>query len=162
MCNTIRAGLYSVPVEVIEPVKPEQEPTPCKVMDEALSLMGLTSADKLCDPGCGDARVLIAAVQRYGCRAIGIEIDVEKADDARRMVKAHGLSDDITIITGDALSCFSPVSQGVTACYVYLYPELLAKLAPKIAECRVSASSFHEVPGVGMVQIGDVWIRGHE
>lgn len=159
MCNTIRAGLYSVPVEVIKPVKPEQEPTPADVSAAMLNLMPLTADDILADVGCGDGRILIDAVRRFGCRGIGFEIDSEMAETARRSVKDAGLSSEITIITGDALTCFCPEQQGITACVTYLYPELLAKLAPKIAQCRVAASPFHEVPGIGMVQVGDVWIR---
>jgi hypothetical protein len=166
MCQGIRSlqqsyrqGLYSVPAEVIEPVKPEQEPTPPDVSAAMLDLMPLTADDLLADVGCGNGSLLIDAVRRFGCRGIGFEIDPVKADEARRRVKDSGLSSSIDIITGDALICFQPKQQGITACITYLYPELLEKLAPKIAECRVSASPFHEIPGLGMAQIGDVWIR---
>lgn len=135
----------------------EQQPTPDLVIDDMLSLMGLTSADTLADIGCGDGRILIAAARRYGCRGIGIEIDETQAGRARQAVASAGLDGKIRIITGDARE-FDPQAHGVTAITVYLYPELLKQLAPKLKSARVVASPFHEVPGLGMSRRGDVWI----
>jgi len=135
----------------------EQQPTPDLVIDDMLSLMGLTSSDTLADIGCGDGRILIAAARRYGCRGIGIEIDETQAQRARQAVSSAGLAGQIQILTGDARD-FVPKDHGVTAITVYLYPELLAQLAPQLKSARVVASPFHEVPGLSMSRRGDVWI----
>lgn len=139
-------------------VSPEQEPTPDDLIDKMLDLMQLTSADVLADIGCGDGRILIAAVERSGCKAIGIEIDPVKADEARRSVEAAGLSGRIEVITGEALE-FDPESHGVTAITAYLYPELLQQLTEtfKSPGVRIVATPFHQVPGLVMQQSGDVW-----
>lgn len=137
---------------------PDQAPTPDSVINETLSVLQLARNDVLADLGCGDARILIAAVKRFGCRAIGVEIDPAKASEARRSVADAGLSGRVEIITGDALD-FDPESRGVTAIVAYLYPELLAQLAPKFRQpgVRVVVTPFHQVPGLTMQHAGDVW-----
>src|SRR3970040_652557 len=101
--------------------------TPAVAMDAMLLEMSLAAEDVLYDIGCADGRVLIAAAQRYGCRGVGIEIDSQTAEIARRNVARAGLSGQIRIVTGDALNYRY---DGATAATVYLYPDLVAKLAP--------------------------------
>ena len=148
------------PVDVPAPkaaVPPQQEPTPDVTLREMIDILSLSPDDVLADLGCGDGRVLIEAVKRYGCTGVGIEIDADKAEEARHMVSEAGLSDKITIITGDALQ-FDPEAYGTTAMTAYLYPELLVQLADKFKTVRIGASPFHEIPGLSMVRNGDVWV----
>lgn len=161
MCSGIRAlqqqyrqSLYSLPVESLPP---PQEPTPNAVIDQMLPLLQLDASSILADFGCGDGRILIAAVERYGCNGIGIEIDPIMADKARRRVLDSGLSGKIRIITGDVLN-YDPAADRVTHAVAYLYPDLLEKLATTLAAVRVVASPFHETPGIGQKRVGDVWI----
>ena len=130
-----------------------QQGTPHDTIERILDTMRLTNLDVLADLGCGDGRVLIAAARR-GVRGIGVEIDPAMADRARLNVAAAGVSDRVTIETGDARDF--DVSR-CSACVAYLYPELLAELAPKMRSVRVAASPFHEV--AGFTQVGDVWIH---
>ncbi len=143
--------------EPVENLPADQQPTPQLVIEDMISLMGLNSSDVVGDIGCGDGRILIAAVQKYGCRGVGVEIDAQQADRARMAVESAGLSDRIQIITGDARA-FNPQTYGITAITVYLFPELLKQLAPKLKYARVVASAFHDVPGLDMTRRGDVWI----
>lgn len=164
-----RAGQYqtmSYEPEYNEDLPPGQQPTPESVVTEMISLMQLRPDDVLADFGCGhDARILIEAVRQAGCRGIGIEIDPEAAESARRSVADAGLSGSIRIIQGDALEFdlerhFSTEVQDgwqVTAITAYLYEDLLKQLAPKMRSVRVSASPFHQA-FAGQIRHGDVWI----
>ena len=158
MCQGIRAlqKQYREPQQ--SQVSPEQEPTPAAAIDDLFAALQLTPQDTLADLGCGDGRILVEAVQRAGCRAIGVEIDPKKAEDARRRVLDSGLSKHISIITGDALE-FDPGRHQVTAISAYLYPELLSQLTPvfKHPGVRVVVTPYHQVPGIPMSQTGDVW-----
>lgn len=142
-----------------EPVNdhPGQQPTPADTLTQMVDLLRLTPSDVLADIGCGDGRILIAAVKQYGCRGVGVEIDADQARRARTAVDAAGLSDRITIITGDALE-FEPQTHGITAITAYLFPHLLERLAPRLKFARVVASPFHAIPGLQMTQHGDVWL----
>ena len=163
MCQGIRSMQYQYQSALANPQYTEQvtvasqAPTPDAVIEQTSRLLALTRNDVLADLGCGDGRILIAAVKRYGCKAIGIEIDPEIAESARRRVKEAGLP--IEIITGDAIT-FKPTDHGVTAITAYLYPELLSKLVPvfKSPGVRVVASPYHSVSGLPMKQCGEVWV----
>ena len=136
-----------------------QESTPDAVVDQIVSELKLKTEDTLCDMGAGDGRILIAAVKRYRCNAVGVEIEPGIGETARRRVKAAGLSHRITIITGDALQ-FDPDQHGVTAITAYLYPELLKQLLPKFKHDRIMvvATPYHEVPGLTMTRHGEVFV----
>lgn len=155
MCQGIRA--LQQQYRQTSYVPPSQEPTPDLVLQDMVDLANLSEQDVLADLGCGDGRVLIAAVKKYGCRGIGIEIDPAKANEARAEVYEAGLKGKIKIITGDALQ-FWPADHGVTAVTAYLYPELLEKLKPNLQQVGLVLTPFHEVPGLGMERKGDVWV----
>src|SRR5262245_7730338 len=53
-------------------------PTPDDIADEMVKLAGVTAQDVVFEPGCGDARITIAAVQGGARRGIGIDIDPER------------------------------------------------------------------------------------
>jgi hypothetical protein len=165
MCNSIRGmqqeyrrQMNSIgPQSSLERVSPDQEGTPYELVETMLDLMDLHASDTLVDLGCGDGRVLIAAGRR-GIRSIGVELDEARAEIARRNVNDSGFADLITVETGDALNFDL---KRATIAVTYLYPPLLAKLAPKLKQLRVVGSPYHEIPGLPMTQDGDVWIYKH-
>lgn len=159
MCVSIRAmqRQYLRDLESFQSqsaVTPDQEGCPHELVEKMLDQMQLRSDDVLADLGCGDGRILIAAARR-GIRGIGIEIDPDRAAVATRAVKAAGVSHLVTIETGDALEFDTQRATAVTA---YLYPPLLEKLSVKLRGKRVVASPYHEIPGLAMVQYGDLWL----
>lgn len=78
--------------------------TPTEVMDVALDLIELSSEDTLYDIGAGDGRFIMHCHKRTGSRCIGIEINEERAESARREITQSGyLDSDCCIITGNAL-----------------------------------------------------------
>lgn len=160
MCISIRAkqAEYRQQLEAFQrpqtQVTPDQEGTPDALVETMLDQMDLRSEDVLAELGCGDGRILLAAARR-GIRGIGVEIDPVRADVARNAVKAAGLDNLVTIETGDALEFDLSRATAATA---FLYPPLLAKLSPRLTSLRVVASPYHEIPGLPMKKIGDVWI----
>lgn len=74
---------------------------PEHAVDRMLSMARLKPGDKLYDLGCGDGRILIAAVQKYKVKAVGIEISTRLAKSAAEHVKKEGLQEDIKIVHGD-------------------------------------------------------------
>ncbi len=57
--------------------------TPDGLIPHLLEFSGIERGQQLIDLGCGDGRVLIEAVERYGCDAIGYETDTALVDAAR-------------------------------------------------------------------------------
>ncbi len=69
---------------------PEEIPfvsTPVEVIDKMLELAEVKSGDVLYDFGSGDGRIVIRPAQKYGIRAVGIEMDRLLLDQARRDAK---------------------------------------------------------------------------
>jgi len=130
--------------EARESTSPEHEPTPQIVVDAILAAIKPTPEDVLLDPGCGDGRFLIAAARDYHCRAIGIEIDRPTALNARSVVSDAGQTDRVVILPGDARR--DPLLSVATLVVMYLYPDLMAELWPKLRNARAVASYQHELP----------------
>ena len=55
------------------------------------------------EPGCGDARVLIAAIKAGARKGLGVDIDPDLAEVAYAHVKAAGVEDKVEILWGNAL-----------------------------------------------------------
>jgi thiol-disulfide isomerase/thioredoxin len=132
----------------------DQQECPMDTVEMLLDLMPLSTEDILVDLGCGDGRIVIAAARR-GIHSIGVELDPVRAEVARRNVQNSGLTHLVSIETGDALEFDMKRATAATA---FLYPPLLEKLSPKLRDVKIVASPFHEIPGLKMTQIGDIWI----
>jgi uncharacterized protein (TIGR03000 family) len=78
-------------------------PTPSDIVDEMVKLAGVGASDIVYEPGCGDARITIAAVRGGAKRGVCIDIDPERVADSRARVQEAGLGDRIEIRQGDAL-----------------------------------------------------------
>ena len=150
MCARLHAAYETrnAPEWLPDPVPAPDElpyvPTPRHVVDAMLAAVRPTTRDVLYDLGCGDGRILIAAVADYGCRAVGIEVNAETADLARRNVKAAGLEGKIRIRTGDALKFDL---DGATVVTMYLYVDTMVQLTPYITKATRIVSYSHPIPG---------------
>jgi SAM-dependent methyltransferase len=128
-----------------ESSNPAIAPTSHEAIQFALSMYrGVLPQHTFVDIGCGDGRVLIAAVRKFNCNGLGIEIDPDQAELARRCVEAAGLSHKITIREGDATQMDFKADAG----FAYLYPETLEALADKIAAIPAFVSYQHPVDGL--------------
>lgn len=84
-------------------VKVQYVPTPEYVVDAMIKLAGVSAADVVYEPGCGDARITIAAVKSGARKGVGIDIDADRVAESRTRVKEAGLEGKIEIRLGDAL-----------------------------------------------------------
>ena len=80
------------------------EGTPHSVVPAMLQLAAVTSDDVIYEPGCGDARVVIAAIKAGARKGLGVDIDPDLAEVAYAQVKAAGLEDRVEILWGNALN----------------------------------------------------------
>jgi hypothetical protein len=79
------------------------EGTPPSVIPSVLELAAIKADDVVYEPGCGDARVLIAAMEAGARRGLGVDIDPDLAEVAFARVRVAGLEDRIEIRWGNAL-----------------------------------------------------------
>jgi uncharacterized protein (TIGR03000 family) len=78
-------------------------PTPADIADAMVKLAGVTASDVVFEPGCGDARITIAAVRAGASRAICVDLDAQRAEESRANVQRAGLASRIDVRQGDAL-----------------------------------------------------------
>ena len=98
-------------------------PTPKDVVNRMLDLAQIKKTDLVYDLGCGDGRIVVAAAKRFGCKAVGYDIDPERVRESRENVKKNkvehlvtieqrasipfrGLEDKATPNTGNKCFCF--------------------------------------------------------
>ena len=79
-------------------------PTPPSVVDRMLEAANLKPGETLYDLGSGDGRVLIAAAQKFGAKAVGIEISKTSVDSATKRIKELKLDDKVRVIEGDIMA----------------------------------------------------------
>lgn len=122
--------------------------TPPKVIDRMLEVADLSSDDVLYDLGSGDGRIVITAAKNYGCRGVGIDIDLRRIREARENAERHGVTDLVTFIEQDALKADLTKASVVT---VYMSMQFNQKLRPVLESDldsgdRVAAHNY-AVPG---------------
>ena len=78
-------------------------PTPPDISAKMVELAGVGPKDVVYEPGCGDARITIAAIQAGARRGICVDIDPERARESKANVAAAGFADRIDVREGDAL-----------------------------------------------------------
>lgn len=125
-------------------------PTPPAVVDAMLKLADVKASDVVYDLGCGDGIIVTTAAQKYGARAVGIDIDPKRVQEATERAQKMGVSDKVKIIQGDLFESDIKEASVVT---LYLLTSLNIKLAPKLKKelkpgTRVVSQSFN---------MGDEW-----
>jgi SAM-dependent methyltransferase len=108
-------------------------PTPNAIVTEMLEMAQVTSIDLVYDLGAGDGKIPIEAARRYGARAVGIEYNPDMAALARRNAQQAGVSDRVTIVTGDI---FKEDFSNATVVTLYLLTELNIKLKPTLLKMK--------------------------
>jgi predicted RNA methylase len=78
-------------------------PTPQFVVEKMLEAGHVKPGDTVYDLGSGDGRIVITAAQKYGAKAVGVELRPDLCDKARERIKELGLEEKASIIQGSAL-----------------------------------------------------------
>jgi SAM-dependent methyltransferase len=137
-----------------------EQPLRMAMVRRMLAVANVGAADTHYDAGCGDGRILVEAVRRFGVKhAYGVEINPELAAKAKATVKRLGLSDRITINPDGITDMFDfdPAKYGVTSMTAHHFVDLLAKLKPQLTSVRVAVTT-HEVPGLRMTEVDEVYV----
>jgi 2-polyprenyl-3-methyl-5-hydroxy-6-metoxy-1,4-benzoquinol methylase len=123
----------------------ELVPTPQPVVVAMLEELAPSNKAKLFDLGSGDGRIVISAAKLFGCTAVGIELNPETIKIARTNAITEYVNPLVVFFEGDVRNYDLASAQYVT---MYLYPELMAQVVPKMKPGTQIASYQHEIPGV--------------
>src|SRR5205085_544400 len=64
-------------------------PTPQPVVDKMLQLAEIKKSDLVYDLGCGDGRIVVTAAKKFGCKAVGFDIDPKRIKESNENVKKN-------------------------------------------------------------------------
>jgi SAM-dependent methyltransferase len=102
-------------------------PTPMQIVDRMLETAGVTPSDVVYDLGSGDGRIVLRAAQRFGAKAVGIEIDPALVKESADRAKEMKLDKLAKFVEGDL---FQADVKSATVVALYLVPEMNARLRP--------------------------------
>ncbi len=125
--------VWTVPKPPARPPDVPFLPTPELVAYDMLALANVRADDIVYDLGSGDGRIPIYAAQKYGARAVGIEIDPRLVEISRQVARDAGLTGQVTFIEGDLLTTDLRDATVVTA---FLSREVNAKLESTLRALR--------------------------
>lgn len=77
-----------------------QQPRPSTMLHDKLGELGLSKEHRLLDVGCRDARHTAILVERYGCRAHGIDPVDDHIVRALARIEEQQLADRLTVVKG--------------------------------------------------------------
>ena len=126
------------------PVSVPYVPTPPEVVEAMLKLAGVKKGDVVYDLGCGDGRIVVMAAEKFGARAVGIDVNPERIKEAEENAKKAGVTDRVKFIQQDMYEADVHEASVVT---LYLLTSANMKLRPKLLSqlkpgSRVVSQSF--------------------
>ena len=125
--------------ELIEEIETTHEPdvvfvpTPQDVVDKMLELVKIQKDDLVYDLGCGDGRIVVTAAKRYGCRAVGYDIDPERVKESLENVEKNNVGHLVRIEQKDIFTLDLSDANVIT---LYLLPSLNVKLIPQLEKLK--------------------------
>lgn len=105
------------------------EPTSPDVVEIMLRLAAPKAGEVVYDLGCGDGRIVIAAVREFGARGVCVDIDPKRIAESQENARAAGVAEDIRFLNQDLL--VTNVSDAAVV-MLFLSPELNLKVRPKL------------------------------
>lgn len=104
--------------------------TPASVVTAMLRMADVGPRDFVVDLGSGDGRLVIAAAREFGARGLGVDIDDELVDYARRSAADAGVTDRAAFELRDL---FRTDLSAATVVTIYLLPTIMDRVAAKLA-----------------------------
>lgn len=107
--------------------------TPQDVVDKMLQLAEVKKDDLLYDLGCGDGRIVITAAKRYGCKAVGFDIDPRRVEDSLENVQKNKIGHLVGIEQKDIFTLDLSRADVIT---LFLLSRLNVKLIPQLEKLK--------------------------
>jgi SAM-dependent methyltransferase len=123
--------------------------TPDNIVDKMLELAQVRNDDLVYDLGCGDGRIVVAAAKKYGCRAVGFDIDPERVQESLDNVRKNQVENLVSIQEEDIYNVDLGKADVVT---LYLLPGMNLKLIPQLEKLKPGARIVSHDFDLGSIQ----------
>lgn len=131
-------------------------PTPQHAVEKMLELADLSEDDVLYDLGCGDGRILVTAAKKYGCRAVGYDIQQKCVAMSRENARKNGVAHLVRVERKDI---FAVDLRDADVVALYLLPSLNKRLVPQLKQLKPGArivSHRWDIEGVPADKVVDM------
>jgi precorrin-6B methylase 2 len=105
------------------------EPSEMDVVQAMLRMADVKPGDVVYDLGCGDGRIVIAAVRQANARGVCVDIDPRRIAESQENARLAGVSDRIQFLNQDLLA--TDISSA-TVVMLFLSGQLNLKVRPKL------------------------------
>jgi precorrin-6B methylase 2 len=133
----VSLGLQSAPAREKEKKEKKPDvvyvPTPQEVVDKMLELAKVTKKDVVYDLGCGDGRIVVTAAKKYGCKAVGFDVDPRRIKASKENVEKNKVGGLVKIEQKDIFTLDLSPASVIT---LYLLPSLNVKLIPQLKKLK--------------------------
>lgn len=126
------AGFLSAGVALAQQDRPldvPYVPTPQTVVDRMLELGEVSSSDYVIDLGSGDGRIPVTAAKRYGARAMGVDLNPKRIEEAKQNATENGVTDKVEFRNQNLFE--TPIGEA-NVLTMYLLPRVNVQLRPRI------------------------------
>ncbi len=135
-------------------------PTPNDVVEKMLEMGAVKKSDLLFDLGCGDGRIVVMAAKKFGCKAVGYEIDPDRVAEGRASIKKKKIEHLAKIEQEDIFKL--DVSKA-NVIMIYLLPGMITKLLPQLEKLQPGSRIVaHDYEIAGAVPEKTVEITSNE
>ena len=104
-------------------------PTPQHVVEAMLKLADVKRSDTVYDLGCGDGRIVVTAAKQFGALGVGIDINPERIEEAKKTAADAGVTGRVRFIEKNL---FEADIRAATVVTLYLLTTVNMKLRPKL------------------------------
>ena len=104
-------------------------PTPQAVVDRMLELGEVSSSTYVIDLGSGDGRIPVTAARKYGARAMGVDLNPKRIEEALQNAKDNGVTDKVEFKNQNLFD--TPIGDA-DVLTMYLLPRVNVQLRPRI------------------------------
>jgi precorrin-6B methylase 2/LEA14-like dessication related protein len=108
-------------------------PTPQDVVDKMLELAQVKKDNLVYDLGCGDGRIVVTAAKRYGCRAVGFDLDPRRVEESLENVQKNNVGHLVTIEQKDIFTLDLSKADVIT---LFLLSRLNVKLISQLEKLK--------------------------
>jgi len=105
------------------------EPSAPPIVAAMLELGEVHAGDVVYDLGCGDGRVVIAAVLKRGARGVCVDIDPRRIAQARDNARLAGVAERIRFLNEDL---FDTDFSDASVVMLFLWPDINVRLRPRL------------------------------
>lgn len=134
-------------------------PTPQAIVEKMLEAGHVMPGETVYDLGSGDGRVIITAAQKFGAKAVGVELRPDLVRIATERIKALGLEERVRMVQGSALRVDLTPADVVTMFFLTSSNERLKPTLEKYLKpgARVVSNQF---PIKGWKPVETVKVKG--